>query len=158
MNIRTWAAPFVISLLLAGCGAGGGSSSAGGSSRDETYRAYGKNFGDLIVKQDFQSAYELCSSHLKKKMTLEQFSNAHKQAFKDYGQPAKFEVSLNFTDPELLKGQSGWPEGAARQARVFVNFFKDKNEDSATGDFSLGLNIVGEDGKDLVGAFDYGIH
>lgn len=146
----------VLGLLALGCGSGG--VGGGGGDRDTTYRAYAQNFGDLLMKDDFAGAYDLCSSHLKSKMTLEQFMALHRQARTDYGKAAKASPSINFTDPKLLKDQRGWPEGAQRQARVFVNFHKDANDDSPGGDYSLGLNIVLEDGKDLVGAMDYGIH
>lgn len=153
-SIQNPAAVFVFAFLLAGCGGGSGI----GSSREETYRVYARNYGELLMKQDFQGAYDLCSSHLKKKLTLEQFTAEHKQAFKDYGAPGKFDVSINFVDPELLKGQKGWPEGASRQARVFVNFFKDKDAKYAGGDYCMALNIVSEDGKDLVCVFEYCIN
>ena len=149
--------PVIFLVLLAGCGSGG---APGGSSgdRDEHYRAYARQFGELLLKQDFQAAYDLCSSHLKSKLTLEQFSAAHKQAWKELGTPGKFDVSINFTNPELLKDQKGWPAGADRQARVFVNFFTDKDAKYAGGDYSLALNIVKEDDKELVATFDYGLH
>ena len=145
-----------LTVLLAGCG--GGPGGGGSTNREEKYRAYAQSYGELLMNKDFQAAYALCSSHLKKKMTLEKFTAEHKQAWKELGAPGKFDVSINFVKPELLKDQKGWPEGADRQARVFVNFFTDKDAKYAGGDYALALNIVQEDGKDLVAVFDYGIH
>ena len=144
--------------IAAGCGTGEGKS-GGGEGRDEKYLAYARQYGQLLFKRDFGAAYELCSSHLKSRMTLEQFGSGHLEAFKTYGEPDKFEVGLNFAKPELLKGHKGFggapPE--IRQARVFV-YFGTKQDAEARDGYCCGLDIVEENGRDLVASFDYSIN
>ncbi|MCW8130915.1 MAG: hypothetical protein KIS92_11230 [Planctomycetota bacterium] len=111
----------------------------------------------MLIKGEYDAAYAKCSSHLKRKMSLEAFTAAHKQASKDYGKAVKVDGSVNFTKPELLTDQKGWPEGAKRQARVFVRFYKEA-DDLSMGDYCCALNIVEEDGQDRVAVFEYSIN
>lgn len=144
--------------IIAGCG--GGSSGKGGGApssenRDDLYREYARRYGELLFKGDFKSAYELCSPHIRDKMTLEQFTAKHLEEMKTYGKPVKLDASINFTRPELLKDSKGF-NGAPpeiRQARVFVYFYI--NEDER---YCLGLDVVNDNGTDRVASFDYSIH
>lgn len=155
MRAAVWLG-LLASAVLIGCGSGGGAPSSG-EDRNEHYKAYAVEFGNLLLKNDFEAAYAKCSSHLKKKMSLEAFAAAHKRASRDYGKAAKVDGSVNFTKPELLADQKGWPDGAKRQARVFVRFYKEA-DDNSMGDYCCALNIVQEDGQDLVAVFEYCIN
>lgn len=155
MRIRLFRTSILLS-LLAGCGS---SDKAGPlANRDEHYAAYAKDFGELLLKGDYQAAYDRCSSHLKAKMTLEQFTKAHQEAIKTYGKAARVSGTINFTRPELLKEQKGWPEGSDRQARVFANFHLQAQDDGSRAEYCCALNIVRENGQDLVCTFEYAIN
>jgi hypothetical protein len=145
----------VLLLVVAGCGNKGGPS----GDRDTHYKAFAATFGDLIMKEDYRGAYDMCSSHLKNKMNYDKFLGAHKEAIKVYGKPAKLDTGINFTKTELLSDHEGFSGAPAeiRQARVFAYFGTEKHTEARDG-WCLGLDVVQEDGKDLVAAFDYSIN
>lgn len=145
--------------LLPGCGSGLGSSEA---SRDAKYQAYARKHGELLLKEDYAGAYAMTSSHLKANMTAEQFAAAHRAARTKYGKPVSLDVDINATDPALLQGDeldTGFPEripGDIRQARVIITF--GLGQDATSGEapsFDCFLNVVKEDGKDLICGFEY---
>lgn len=142
--------------LLAGCSGGGAPGVV--ANRDDHYSAYAKDFGELLLKGDYAAAYDRCSSHLKARMTLEAFTKAHQEALKIYGKAARVSGTINFTKPELLQGQKGWPDGCDRQARAFANFHLEAEDDGSRAEYCCGLNIARENGQDLVCAFDYAIN
>lgn len=127
---------------------------------DTKYLRYAEQFGNLLMKKDFQAAYELTSGHVQRGMTFDDFVAAYEDTLKAYGEPKKSETDINTSDPELLGDEDlHFPSSVPtnqRRARVAVMFPTEIDEQGyALAGFACWLNVIEENGQDRICTLEY---
>jgi hypothetical protein len=118
-----------------------------------------QKFGEALVAQNYEGAYDLMSRRYQRTVTLEAFSELHRKALARYGKPLKAAAGLSEEDEASLKG----PEferfrnvpPKERFAWTYANLAVELNQGETARCYDCWLLLVNS-GKTLrVGAFEY---
>lgn len=139
--------PLLLALLpVAACG-GSSSSEAG---RLATYEAFGKRFGQALVKGDFVAAYAMTARVYQASNDLSAFRDLFDRAREEYGEASHFTVGYNTLEAEGELGEGlDFPDEVKardRRARIVVTLTSGSDDPI----FEIWLNIIDENGSDRI--------
>ena len=147
---------FIISTI--GCAQNGLTNN---SNLEAKYKKVALEFGEALMSEDYAKAWSFASSDLKNSMSLEDFSQAHADARKEYGVPLKLDVDYNTLDPQDLQNAAEYGFSAEipqdiRRAWMAIQMGIELDEE---GDIYRSCEcwflLVEEDGAEKVAHFEY---
>jgi hypothetical protein len=136
-------------LLLAACGG----HSAVEAARRPHFEAFGKRFGEAVLRGDHLAAYAMTSArHYQQSTDLSAFKDLLDEAREEYGEGTQVGVSFNTLEADGPLGEGlDFPEGVKvkdRRARLVVRLQDGPDMNDTV--YEIWLNVIDEDGQSRI--------
>jgi len=149
----------MVLIALIGCDNSPAVGSSDDSSNGGSYMDVSEAFAKAIHAGDYPAAYALTSSHIRGRMTAEEFAKFHADALTKYGKPRKYEVSVGNDDREEIRGEEWDDTGIpAKDRLVWMHVLWVLEVDDAgeiERSYETWMMIVKEDGEFKIGSIEY---